>query len=312
MPETQMTNAIDSLAWSPAGTHVAFERAGRIFYRDLLGGTVQELVQGSLPSFTPDGLQVCFGRQGRFYRVPITGGKEEEIKISGAWFKPDAVRSAVLSPDGKCVAFEGILLEQDRKVFLQKSFGIAHLDGTGTRKPDALATAAQVLWAADSQRLACHSLDTRMGNTYIVNSEAERLGETTGRPLSFSPSGKRIAVSGAGNVIVYDIEKDERVGVIPYPEETEELQIPLNAPLWLDENSMVYEGGGVLLFAKINGSPSRILDLPGIVRRGVPTFYWSPRGDHFLVELVEGEEAVWSLGKYGENKAELIALGTRL
>ena len=173
-----------SVAWSPDGARLAFERGGWLYAFEVESRATQRLGRGLEPSWSPDGGRLVFRAAGGLYAMRADGAGRRRLRSGPA-------RRPRWAPDGSLVAF----LERGRALVMRA-------DGAAGRSlPEASCGGAPVslAWSPDSARLAvltdrCLTLVDVLGGTF------EELPDRGGEAIAWSPDGRRLLLAADGKL----------------------------------------------------------------------------------------------------------------
>lgn len=295
--------------WSKDGRTIYYvsDRSGaQNIWAKELGGKSRQVTQfkdGRVlwPSIGYDGRTMVFERNFQIWKMDTSSGRATVVSIArrGAAAGPavehlrltDGISEIALSPDGKKIAF----------VVRGEVFAASATDGgDAARVTFSPAEESQVVWSADSRRLAYVS--DRDGPTHLfvydfaTNTETQLTRETGSDDTpQFSPDGKMLAFERAGEEIrIMDLETKKDRSIARAQLE----RPPLNSDrpfVWSPDNKWIaYMPVGEKLFknvyvAPVAGGESRAVSF--LANGGSNTVSWSPDGTFLLFDTGQRTES---------------------
>jgi Tol biopolymer transport system component len=173
-----------SVAWSPDGARLAFERGGWLYALDLESRVSQRLARGLEPSWSPDGGRLVFRGPDGLYAMRADGVGRRRLRAGVA-------RRPRWAPDGSLVAF----LERGRALVMRA-------DGrSGRALPGAACAGApkSLAWSPDSSRLAVLT-DRCLALVDVFGGAVEELPDRGGDAVAWSPDGRRLLLAADGKL----------------------------------------------------------------------------------------------------------------
>ena len=179
-----------SVAWSPDGTQLAFERGGWLYSLDLETRATRRLTRGFEPSWSPDGGRLVFRASGGLYVARGDGAGRRRVRAGTA-------RRPRWAPDGSLVAFF-----EDGRTLVMRGDGLS-----GRALPDASCGGAQtaLTWSPDSSRLAVLT-DRCLALVHVLNGAVEELPERSGDAVTWSPDGRRLLLAADGRLLLLALD----------------------------------------------------------------------------------------------------------
>lgn len=187
-------------AWSEAGTHILFARAGEVAEISLKAKTVNPIAEGAYPAYLDGRKKVIFERDGQIIERVLSSGNEQ-VRTSGKY--------PAVSPDGSYIAFiqtdEAAQMEdvwiadsdwQTRKQVSRNQMSDAWDRKTGEMiegKQQPKYTFEEPVWSSDSDRLMLY----KVFHTNVVWKKLTQFS------VSEKPASPEEVVAGSIEALIY-------------------------------------------------------------------------------------------------------------
>jgi Tol biopolymer transport system component len=251
--------------WSPDGTRLVAESAGRVVVVEVANGREQVLADGFQPAWSPSGERIAFVRDRAIVTMRPDGSGATELTTPATPAYRDSL--PLWAPDGRTVAF---LRTHDLGEATASWLGIAE-GPDDIRYPTPIDDhfVSGYSWSSDGRTLYYSSQSLRdVFHLFTVGPDLRGVRQLTrgagdDRQPVWAPDGRRVAfVQNGASLVLLDRGRERVVAQ----------QAGLSTPTWSPDGHRLAFAAGIAVWVIDLGRPGR----RGLVGGSQPA--WSPRG----------------------------------